>query len=226
MTFKKFLLFVLGLGLSALPATAETLRFDFKGEVVRTNDGTLQNNDVASIGTITTGDAVSGSFILDNSALTGGAASTFSNSSAVTNFNMVMDGLSFSTSGTGTATLRNDHMAGSSAPLRDNFFVRGTSPTGPTVGGLTASILQFSVGGTDTSVLSDTNSPTIQQFLDMFAADTIGGSLNFISFSDGSDARFEVSELKISAVPLPAGGFLLIGGLGALTVLRKRKRQS
>jgi len=222
MTFKKFLLVVLGMGLSALPATAASYNIAFKGDVVRTNDGTPQNNNVASIGSITVGDFVSGGFVLDTSLLTGGAASTFS-ANAVTGFNMTMDGLAFTTSGTSTATVRNNHMSGSSAPLRDNFFVSAYAPLGPTVAGLTPSVLQFSVGGTDTSILSDTNAPSIQQILDMWAADTIGGSLNLISFSDGSDARFEVSSLSISAVPLPAGGLLLIGGLGALAALRKRK---
>lgn len=42
----------------------------------------------------------------------------------------------------------------------------------------------------------------------------------------GKHDSFRVKYLDVAAVPLPAGGFLLLGGLGGLAFLRRRKRRA
>lgn len=46
-----------------------------------------------------------------------------------------------------------------------------------------------------------------------------------ISFgADAANDNFRLGSFTVAAIPLPAGGFLLIGGLGALALLRRRRR--
>lgn len=42
--------------------------------------------------------------------------------------------------------------------------------------------------------------------------------------ADGLDDDFRVKSLTVSAVPLPAGGLLLIGAVGGLAALRRRRK--
>lgn len=58
---------------------------------------------------------------------------------------------------------------------------------------------------------------------------SIGSGSNFLQVlreDHGGGTGFDVSVLgDVAAVPLPAAGFLLLGGLGALGALRRRRRQ-
>ena len=160
--------------------------------------------------------------------MTGGAGTSTSYGSAVTNFNMTVDGLLYTTAGFSGATVGDNDMAGSSAPLRDSFVLANYSPSGPIVAGLNPARIQFALGGTDTSILSNTAAPSIAQFFALLAADTLGGNLNFLAFDDGSAARFSVNSMTIngyapSVVPLPAGLPLLLAGLGAFGLAKRRK---
>lgn len=223
-SFKIVATSVLALALAG-PAAASTLNISFTGTVERTNDGA--NADVASIGSLGVGDAVSGGFQLDTSTVASAGATTANYVGAVTGFTMTLDGLIYSSATSpDTLSVRNDDMSGSAAPLRDSILVSAFSPNGPSVAGLDPSRIQFALGGTDTSVLSDLSMPSVAQFQALFAADTIAGNLNFLSFDDGSDVRFRVDTLTIAAVPLPAGAPLMLAGLGAFMALRRKQRKA
>lgn len=56
----------------------------------------------------------------------------------------------------------------------------------------------------------------------VFAANTVGSSLRIAV--DGNASAFRVTAIEVAAVPLPAGGLLLVGALGGLAVLRRRRR--
>jgi hypothetical protein len=51
---------------------------------------------------------------------------------------------------------------------------------------------------------------------------TTGGVLSFEN-SGGDNVGAVLSSVSLAAVPLPAGGLLLIGGLACLAALRRRK---
>lgn len=56
-----------------------------------------------------------------------------------------------------------------------------------------------------------------------FTATTTGNSSLFFENSGGDNQGALLDNVALSAVPLPAGGLLLIGGLAALAGLRRRK---
>lgn len=52
-----------------------------------------------------------------------------------------------------------------------------------------------------------------------------GGTVKRIAFgADGGDDDFRLSSVQVSAVPLPAGGWLLIAGIGGLVALRRKRK--
>ena len=206
-----------------LAATAAPVTLSYTGEVSSINEA--DNDPLPSYGPYALGDSVAGAIMLD---VAGGVAS-------VTSFSLTVDGNLF-TAGSATADVRDNVAAGSSAPERDTFRVTGTSITGPSVFGTDAPVvMQFAIGGTDTSILSDEMFPTAAQLFSLFAADTVGGDLNYISFDDASatgypDVRFTLDSLLVNgeasapAVPLPAGLPLILAGVGSFALLRRRAK--
>ncbi len=77
----------------------------------------------------------------------------------------------------------------------------------------------------------DNTQPTPSPGVNFFAtfADTAnsrGGSVLYLFFDDdgaNNDDNHDDLVVRVSAVPLPAGGLLLIGALGGLAALRRRK---
>jgi hypothetical protein len=221
---------LLAVAMTALPGlgSAAILQISYTGEVVQlTNFGVP---GAFAIGAdISVGDAVAGTIVYDSTA---GASSTTATSSdyPALSFAMSVGGFSY-TAGAGNIFVGDDNMAGSSAPLRDSVIISAYSPTGPAVAGQTADRLQFSVGGTDTSILSNTDLVGGADLLALLAVDTLGGNTSFLAFANGDTARYQVTGLQVtditpSEVPLPAGLPLLMAGLGALTALRRRKART
>lgn len=222
----KATLALLTAGVLASPVAAATYNIAFTGEIESANDGS--NAALANIGTLNIGDAVSGSFMLDTSVIGSVSATRATYADAVSAFSMTLDGLMFSHAGTAALTVGDDDQSGSSAPLRDSIRTSGNAVSGPMVGGLMPSLIQFALGGTNTAVLSSLDIPTPAQIQSLLATDDIAGNLNFLSFTDGSEARFAVSTVTItpSAVPLPAAAPMLLAGLGGIAALRRRKHRS
>lgn len=73
-----------------------------------------------------------------------------------------------------------------------------------------------SVSGTNVAGCCGSNVPN------PFVTITASGAFDRFELVSGSPA-FEYANLEVSAVPLPAGGLLLIGAMGGLAALRRRK---
>ena len=85
-------------------------------------------------------------------------------------------------------------------------------------GGLTAAWL---AGGSVTIPEGVTDSFQISTLLGAGATDTL--KINYGAVVGGSAGRADL-DLTVAAVPLPAGGLLLLGALGGLAALRRRKQ--
>ncbi|MEM6372963.1 MAG: VPLPA-CTERM sorting domain-containing protein [Pseudomonadota bacterium] len=222
----KFSTLVVAAAMLAMPgiALAETLKFSFTGAVESINDGG-NNNLPGGLGPFNVGDELSGMFTLDTALFTGGTGTRATYGGAVDNLMVTIDGNTYLSTAAGSATVRNDDMAGSAAPLRD-IFLASWSVSGPSAGGLSVSGFQISFGGTDAFAagsISGVGAPSIAEFFSLFNNDSNDGNTKILGFSDDSDVRFDVETLSIEVVPLPAAfGFLLaaIGGLGALRLRR------
>ncbi len=226
----RILMFAVTLAALPLVSHATVLNFSFGGTVESVNDGANANLP-GGLGPYSVGTTLSGSFTLDTALLTGGAGTSASYAGAVDNLSVMIAGNTYTNTGAGTATVNNDDMAGSSAPLRD-MFLASFSVTGPSAGGAPVSGFQFSLGGTDAFAagsLSDVDAPTVAEFQSLFANDNNDGNTKFLTFFDSvnggfSDVRFDVDTLDVAPVPLPASAFLLLLGVGGLGVMRRKQR--
>lgn len=115
------------------------------------------------------------------------------------------------------------------------------NPGGGQVAGDEALALSFDSGVQLTEMVIDSNGNTIIDVFD-YMTETFLGTIDFtgagvktvdltaLGFTGGSfvfqrgiGSTFFLSELSVAAIPLPGGAVLLLGGLGALGVARRRK---
>ena len=90
--------------------------------------------------------------------------------------------------------------------------------------GTGAETLNFGFGGwLDTLQLAAGTFPGFASTLISFTATVTGNSSLFFENAGGDNQGVLLDNVALSAVPLPAGGLLLIGGLAALAGLRRRK---
>ncbi|MEC7256747.1 MAG: VPLPA-CTERM sorting domain-containing protein [Pseudomonadota bacterium] len=121
-------------------------------------------------------------------------------------------------------------LAAGSAAFSTATSVKGDTITFSQAGGAGTLVdLIFSAlankGGTPCSFANGASFGTTCQvgFSNIFA----GGHSTYAMFGDGlgdSDLDDIVFRVDVSEVPVPAAGFLLVGGLGAMAALRRRKK--
>ncbi len=183
-------------------------------------------------GTFAIGDAVSGSLIYDTAApiniASAGTGTKGQSATALTSFSLTINGLSYTSTG-GLTSTQNDAQNGSSSPFRDAVFFQATSGiAGPAVGGLSANLLQFSLGTTNLATLADANLPTASLINALFANNGFDGNTNFIRYSNSELARFSISSvngISVSVVPLPAALPLFGTGLAVMGCMGWRRKQ-
>jgi len=105
-----------------------------------------------------------------------------------------------------------------------NFLTGGfASITGIFSGGLLDALLSFSNG------LGFMPGPGTTEF-GVFTSGGLNNSVFFLAFDDGQGSSADdnhddlIVRVNVAAVPIPAAGFLLIGALGGLAALRRRRK--
>lgn len=205
-------------------AEAMNVQIDFTGQVHSLTTGGNPGAPALD-STFFVGDTVTGSIVY-NAAL--------SKEDALQSFTLGINGLTFAMNASTEITFveaRNDHQAGSSAPVRDTLRIGAIASfnsalDGPEVGGLAPDRLQFSLGTQILNTLTNTDLPGQALINALFAVNELGKSTNFLSF--GSQVvRFNISSVdphNISAVPVPAAMPLFGTGLTIMGFIGWRRK--
>ncbi len=87
-------------------------------------------------------------------------------------------------------------------------------------------ILSFGLGGATQTIVFNTQPPSLVSAVYTFVYDNSG---DYLFFADTSGTPNDqggpvLDNVKLSAVPLPAGGLLLLGALGGIAALRRRRK--
>lgn len=185
--------------------TSPTLSFAGSFEIIF--GGSLQSltNGAPNIDTIfDIGDPVSGRIIVDTDDV--GPSTTISLFElTVTN---AVSGSYMASASSGTATLRNDNMAGSSAPVLDSALIAGDNFTSTPVNGFSVDRLQFAVGTDNLSVINASSVVGPTEILALWNNDPnfFSGNLNFMNFRNGTDvetARYALDSVTVQALDMP-----------------------
>ena len=229
----RYLLAAAVVAFTPFAANAVPLNFTFTGEI----ETFSFTGGASATGDIDVGDSVSGSFSYDGSIVPIPNGIVFADDT-ISNFNITVDGFSYTATGTSQARLDDDHMAGFSAPERDYFRASSGLLIGPNQGGLPPLFAQFSLlTGSNLNIFQAGISPTLADFQQFIADNESGIGTNFIVFaaepffsSPRTIARFNLTEVTVStadpAVPLsaPATLPLMAAGLGLLGFIARRRR--
>lgn len=185
-------------------------------------------------GTFGIGNAVSGLLTYDTAApitiLAAGTGSKGQSATALTSFSLTINGLDYTSTG-GLTSTQNDAQNGSLSPFRDAVIFKATSGiAGPAVGGLSANLLQFSLGTQILTTLANANLPTASLINALFANNEFDESTNFIGYDNVEDefARFSilsVNATSVGVVPLPAALPLYGTGLAIMGFIGWRRKQ-
>jgi len=218
---------------------AAPINISFTGEIQSLTTGGIPGAP-SLVGTFGVGDAVSGTLIYDTAApitiSAAGSGTKGQSTTALTSFSLNISGLGYTSTG-GLTTTQNDAQNGSLSPFRDAIFFQASSGVaGPTVGGLSADLLQFSLGTTILTTLANANLPTASLINALFGNNGFDGNTNFIRYTSSELARFSISSLNatsVSVVPLPAAlplygtGLAIMGfiGLAIMGFIGWRRKQ-
>jgi hypothetical protein len=109
-----------------------------------------------------------------------------------------------------------------SIDVTDTQVIVGHSNTGGFASGLfNGFVMSILSGPTILSAAYNAGASTLGSTSLSFTGSSI--SFNFASQGAGT-AVFDINSSSVSAVPLPAAGFLLLGALGGLGAMRRRKK--
>lgn len=120
----------------------------------------------------------------------------------------------------------NFSLGASSSAQFSQSSVPGTSTSGPfsVLGGLLDFAFQTTLPSLATITNNGSANPNVSNFAIGFKVAADGQSA-FIYFDDiaSGDQDFDDFVVRVNVVPVPAAGFLLLGALGGLAALRRRK---